>query len=72
MTSVSEAPLDQFLASVRPDAHETVRALVAAIDAAGQAFDVRFTYRMLVYTFDAHWHDWVVAVGVSKARSSSA
>ena len=34
----SDALLDR-LASVRPDAHETVRALVAAIDAAGQAFD---------------------------------
>jgi hypothetical protein len=61
---VTEDPLEAFLATVRPDAHDTVRALAAAVDAAGIDFDRRHTYRMLVYTFDGHWHDWVVALGV--------
>ncbi len=64
---MAETPLDQFLATVRPDAHDTVRALVAAIEAAETGFDRRFTYKMLVYTFEGRWHRWVVAVGVSKA-----
>ena len=60
-------PLDEYLATVRPDARETVRVLAAAVDAAGAGFDVKVTYRMLVYTFDARWHRWVVAIGVSKS-----
>lgn len=63
-------PLEAFLATVRPDAHETVRELARAVDAAGVAFDRRFTYRMLVYTLDARWHHWVVAISVS-ARTVS-
>lgn len=58
-------PLDDFLAAVRTDAHEVVRALAAAIEAAGADFDRRVTYRMLVYTFEQRWHHWVVAIGVS-------
>ena len=60
-----ESALAAFLATVRPDAHDTVRALAAAVDAAGVDFDQRFTYRMLVYTLDARWHHWVVAISVS-------
>ncbi len=60
-----DSPLDAYLATVRSDAHETVRILAAAVAAAGADFDVKVTYRMLVYTFDAKWHDWVVAIGVS-------
>jgi hypothetical protein len=67
---MTEDPLSAFLATVRPDAHDTVRALAAAVDAAGVPFDRRFTYRMLVYTLDARWHHWVVAISVgSKAVS---
>ena len=50
---------------MRPDAHDTVRALAAAVEAAGAAFDQRFTYKMLVYTLDARWHRWVVAISVN-------
>ncbi len=65
-----ESALAAFLASVRPDAHDTVRALAAAVGAAGADFDQRFTYKMLVYTLDARWHRWVVAISVS-ARTVS-
>jgi hypothetical protein len=60
------SPLEAYLATVRPDAHGTVRALAAAVDAAGAGFDCRVTYRMLVYTFGQRWHEWVVAIGVSQ------
>jgi hypothetical protein len=62
---VPEPALAAFLATVRPDAHDTVRALAAAVDAAGGDFDQRFTYKMLVYTLDARWHRWVVAISVN-------
>jgi hypothetical protein len=62
---VPEPALAAFLATVRPGAHDTVRALAAAVDAAGVDFDQRFTYRMLVYTLDARWHRWVVAISVN-------
>jgi len=64
--AMSETPLDAYLATVRPDAHETVRALAAAVEAAAAGFDCKVTYQMLVYTYAAKWHDWVVAIGVSK------
>ena len=64
---MAESPQDEYLATVRPDARETVRVLAAAVDAAGADFDVKVTYGMLVYTFDASWHRWVVAIGVSKS-----
>jgi len=62
---VPEPPLEAFLATVRPDAHDTVRSLAAAIESAGAPFDQRFTYQMLVYTLDGRWHRWVVAISVS-------
>ncbi len=62
-----ESPLDAYLPTVREDAHDTVRVLAAAVDAAGADFDCKVTYRMLVYTFGQRWHQWVVAIGVSKA-----
>ncbi len=61
-----ESPLQAYLPTVREDARDTVRVLVAAIEDAGVAFDCKVTYRMLVYTFEQRWHQWVVAVGVSK------
>ena len=63
---MSRSPLEAYLPTVREDARKTVRLLAAAVDAAGEDFDVKVTYRMLVYTFDARWHEWVVAIGVSK------
>jgi len=64
---MAETPLEAYLPTVREDARGTVRALAAAIDAAGIDLDCKVTYKMLVYTFAQRWHEWVVAVGVSKA-----
>jgi len=64
---MAEAPLETYLPTVREDAHGTVRALAAAVDAAGVDFDRKVTYGMLVYTFGQRWHEWVVAIGVSKS-----
>lgn len=67
---MAEDPVGDFLAAVRPDAHETVRAIVTAIDATGVDFERRYTYRMLVYTLDARWHHWVTAISVGKQTVS--
>lgn len=64
---MDEPALEAYLPTVRDDAHETVRALAAAVDAAGAGCDQRVTYKMLVYTFGQRWHEWVVAIGVSKS-----
>jgi hypothetical protein len=64
---VPETPLEAYLSTVRPDAHDAVRGLAVAIEAAETGLDCRVTYRMLVYTFSQRWHQWVVAVGVSKS-----
>jgi hypothetical protein len=63
-----ESLLDAYLPTVREDARDTVRALVAAVDAAGAGFDCKITYGMLVYTFDRRWHQWVVAIGVTRTK----
>jgi len=63
---MADDSLEAYLGTVRPDARDTVRALAAAIDAAGADFDRKVTYQMLVYTFGQRWHDWVVAIGVSR------
>ncbi|MEX1297240.1 MAG: DUF1801 domain-containing protein [Candidatus Limnocylindrales bacterium] len=62
-----DQPLEQYLPTVREDARDIVRALALAVEAAGVDFDCKVTYRMLVYTFAQRWHEWVVAIGVSKA-----
>jgi hypothetical protein len=59
--------LDEYLSTVREDARDTVRALAAAVEAARSDFDCKVTYGMLVYTFERRWHEWVVAIGVTKA-----
>ena len=41
------------------------QALAAAIDAAGIDFDCAIKYRILLYTFDARWHDWVTGISVT-------
>jgi hypothetical protein len=64
---VARSPLEEYLPTVREDAHATVRVLVAAIEAAGAALDCKVTYKMLVFTFGQRWHQWVVAVGVSRS-----
>ena len=61
----AETPLEAYLPTVREEAQPIVRALAAAVDAAGEGFDVKVTYKMLVYTLDAKWHQWVVAIGVT-------
>jgi hypothetical protein len=63
---VSADPLEAYLASVRPDAQPAVRRLAQAIDATGVNFDRRFTYGAFVYTFEQRWHDWVVAISVTR------
>ena len=50
--------VEAYLETVRPDAHETVRVLARAVAEARAGLDCKVTYRMLVYTFDARWHDW--------------
>ena len=62
---MTQTPLGSYLASVRPDAHEAVRTLAGAVEAAGIDFDQRHTYGLLVYTFERRWHAWVVAIGVT-------
>lgn len=62
-----ETPLEAYLPSVREDARATVRSLARAVEAAGAELDCKVTYGMLVYTFAQRWHQWVVAIGVSKA-----
>ena len=64
---MTETPLEAYLPTVREDARDTVRILAAAVQAAGIDFDCKVTYRMLVYTFGQRWHEWVVAIGVSKS-----
>ena len=63
-----ETPLEAYLPTVREDAREAVRALAEAVDDAGIDLDCKVTYQMLVYTFEQRWHQWVVAIGVSKAK----
>ena len=65
--NVAETPLEEYLATIRPDARDTVAALTAAVEAADAGFDCKVTYQMLVYTYGAKWHQWVVAIGVSKS-----
>jgi hypothetical protein len=64
---MADDPLERLLAASRADAHEAVRLLASAVEGAGVDFERRFTYGMLVYTLDARWRDWTVAIGVSKA-----
>ena len=64
---MSDQPIDALLARSRPDSHATVRALAAAVESADPHLEQRFTYQMLVYTLDARWREWLVAIGVSKA-----
>lgn len=63
---MSDDPLQALLDRSRPDAHELVRTLAAAVESAGIELERRATYGMLVYTLDARWRDWIVAIGVSK------
>lgn len=63
---MSPDPLEAYVASVRPDAQASVRRLAEAVDAAGAPFDRRSTYGAFVYTFGQRWHDWVVAISVTK------
>ncbi|MGY1616677.1 DUF1801 domain-containing protein [Geodermatophilus sp. SYSU D00691] len=57
--------LEEYLAGVDEAAHGTVRALDAVIRRVEPDFDVAVKYRLLMYTLDAKWRQWVVAVGAS-------
>ena len=65
LARMSESPLESYLPTVREDARDIVGILARAVEAADQDLDCKVTYKMLVYTFDAKWHEWVVAIGVS-------
>lgn len=64
---MADRPIDALLERSRPEAHEQVRAIAAAVESAGDELEQRFTYQMLIYTLDARWKDWIVGIGVSKA-----
>jgi hypothetical protein len=57
--------VDDYLAGQDDAAHSVVRALDAAVRNAEPRFDVAVKYRMLMYTLDAQWRNWVAAVGTS-------
>jgi len=57
--------VEDYLPGQDDAAHSVVRALDAAVRAAEPGFDVAVKYRMLMYTLDARWRNWVVAVGTS-------
>ncbi|MGY1806258.1 DUF1801 domain-containing protein [Blastococcus sp. SYSU D00669] len=57
--------LEEYLAGVDEAAHGTVRALDAVIRRVEPDLDVAVKYRLLMYTLDATWRQWVVAVGAS-------
>jgi hypothetical protein len=57
--------VDDYLAGQEEAAHPIVRALDAAVRDAEPRFDVAVKYRMLMYTLDGKWRNWVAAVGTS-------
>jgi hypothetical protein len=63
---MTETPLEQYLAGVDEAARPTVRALDAAVRAAGPDLEAAVKYRMLLYTVERKWRAWVAAVGTSR------
>jgi len=59
-------PLEQYAATVDPEAAETLRALDAAIRRAGPELDMAIKYRMPTYTLEGRWRHWVTALSVTK------
>ncbi len=60
-------PLEEYAATVDPEAAETLRALDAAVRRAAPELESAIKYRMPTYTLDGRWRHWVVALSVTKA-----
>jgi hypothetical protein len=59
-------PLEEYLASIDEWSHPTVRALDAAVRSVEPEFDIAVKYRLLMYTLEKKWREWVVAIGTTK------
>ena len=59
-------PLEQYAATVDPEAAGTLRALDAAIRRAAPELETAIKYRMPTYTLDGRWRHWVAALSVTK------
>ena len=60
-------PLEEYLPGIDEAARPTVRALDAAVRRVEPHFDVAVKYRLLMYTLDRKWRQWVVAVGTTSS-----
>jgi len=54
--------LDDYLATIDPALHDTVRALDAAIRKGHKGFDVAIKYGILMYAVEGDWRYWVTAI----------
>jgi hypothetical protein len=59
-------PLEQYAATVDPEAAETLRALDAAVRRAAPELELAIKYRMPTYTLEGRWRHWVTAVSATK------
>jgi hypothetical protein len=58
--------LEEYAATVDPEAAETLRALDAAVRRAAPELDMAIKYRMPTYTLEGRWRHWVVALSATK------
>jgi hypothetical protein len=58
--------LEDYLASQGSAARPLITALDRAVRSAYGNFDVAVKYRMLMYTIDGRWRNWVCAIGTTK------
>ncbi len=58
--------LEEYAATVDPEAAETLRALDAAVRRAAPELESAIKYRMPTYTLEGRWRHWVVALSVTK------
>ena len=59
-------PLEQYAATVDPEAVETLRALDAAVRRAAPELELAIKYRMPTYTLEGRWRHWVTALSATK------
>ena len=59
-------PLEEYAATVDPEAAETLRALDSAVRRAAPELESAIKYRMPTYTLEGRWRHWVVALSVTK------
>jgi hypothetical protein len=59
-------PLEQYAATVDPEAAETLRALDAAVRRAAPELELAIKYRMPTYTLEGRWRHWVTALSATK------